>query len=467
MTTSLYGIVRLLRGAGLADAQLVTGRPDAEVTGVLGYTQERDRAPALAARAGDLVVVLGRPPAAGWAMDALLRRCGELGAAGLLLTDPEDIDQAGRRVAERLGLGVLACRDVWRASAICFAELAGGADARTGRLVAQALGVEAQAGPGLDDLFAAFGAAFGTEIVLLDRSGRPLAGATGALSANEARAIAHLVSRTGAGRVTLPSGRTAAASPVRPIEGAGHATMWLAAIVPGGADEDTQATTVIVEVAATGAVSRLAARRLRDERDARTRTTLLADLIEAAADPPAPLVRRALAAGWNINGHHLGIRLRPRGDVDALGRRGEVLGAFAEEGLRLVAVEQDEGWAAWTSFDTEPPASEVEATGRAVRRAAHRLEPVLPVAVGVGRLRPGPAGLIATLSEAGDAATIALGRPQTGYVVEVDRLGVAQLLLALTESALFAPAARGLLEPLGGPASPLATTLRAYLDANG
>ncbi|RIJ53503.1 PucR family transcriptional regulator, partial [Clavibacter phaseoli] len=86
--------------------------------------------------------------------------------------------------------------------------------------------------------------------------------------------------------------------------------------------------------------------------------------------------------------------------------------------------------------------------------------------VGVGRVHHGPAGIARSLAEAADAARLAASRPQSGRFLHVDRLGLAQLLLAWTQTDTFQPAALELLAPLRRQTTgDLLTTLATYLDA--
>ena len=61
--------------------------------------------------------------------------------------------------------------------------------------------------------------------------------------------------------------------------------------------------------------------------------------------------------------------------------------------------------------------------------------------MGVGSLATGSAGLTSSLSEAADAARIAVTRSSTGWFLRVDGLGLEQLLLAWTGNDTFVPAA--------------------------
>ena len=59
---------------------------------------------------------------------------------------------------------------------------------------------------------------------------------------------------------------------------------------------------------------------------------------------------------------------------------------------------------------------------------------------------------------------MARGRAETGRFLHVDRLGLAQLLLAWTRTDTFQPAARALLAPIKDQPGDLVTTLAVYLD---
>jgi DNA-binding PucR family transcriptional regulator len=83
----------------------------------------------------------------------------------------------------------------------------------------------------------------------------------------------------------------------------------------------------------------------------------------------------------------------------------------------------------------------------------------------VGRAHPGAEGIGRSLGEAADAARLAQGRPESGRFMHVDRLGLAQLLLAWTRTDTFQPAAQSLLAPLADASGELLATLSAFLDA--
>jgi DNA-binding PucR family transcriptional regulator len=178
------------------------------------------------------------------------------------------------------------------------------------------------------------------------------------------------------------------------------------------------------------------------------------------------LRHRTLTAGWDIRGWHIGIRIIALGEGATISLRDDLLGAFSEQHLKLRAVEQTDGWVAWLSFNSEPNRA-TDRISLAIRKAQRTFGKVLPTAVGVGSLLPSATGLVKSIGQATDAARIAVNRPASGHFVHIDRLGLAQLLLALTHTDVFTPAAKGLLDPLGDADGPLVNTLTAYLDTSG
>ena len=111
-----------------------------------------------------------------------------------------------------------------------------------------------------------------------------------------------------------------------------------------------------------------------------------------------------------------------------------------------------------------PTPQQVETHIAALRELHVGARRLFNVATGVGSMENGPNGLAASLSEAADAARIAVNRSATGWFVRVDGLGLEQLLLAWTRNDTFVPAAESLLAPLRASGDELLATLSAYLD---
>jgi hypothetical protein len=303
-------------------------------------------------------------------------------------------------------------------------------------------------------------------VALLDGSGHVTVGGVPGTDADLAALAAALGGRrnpTEDARVPLPSGAVVLAAPV--VVPGGDTTAWAAATLPEAPAAEEAAVAAALAVAAVGFGHRLALRRLAVERDARGRTSLLGELLNAGSAPSAATRRRAVAAGWALEGWHTAVRIAGQREVDTVGLRGEVVSALGAQGIRAVVVESGDGWSAWSTTAHEPGAADVQAHSAALRRAQRDLAAVLETQVGVGRPHPGPTGLTRSLAEAADACRLAASRPHTGKFVQVDQLGLAQLLLAWTRTDTFQPAARALLQPLEDQAGDLLHTLGVYLDA--
>lgn len=429
------------------------------VRGIVGSPEQVGRAVA----AGDGVVALLTPLERFDArFDVLLRRAAAAGVPALLVGRTVDTPAPGRgtlALADRLGVAVIATDDPWTAS-VRVHELIGSGDAPAARAALDAARTGLDAGPDLDELFARLGSGLGHELRFLDSSGRALRG-TG-VAPDTAAVLARTVGTSDPVWVTEEDGAAVVAVPVP--TGIGPRA-WLAVrlTAPLRAERATVASALRVAAVATG--HRLVLTRLDDERDARWRMAMLDDLRAAEGVPAPSLVQRTIAAGWELDAWHIGIRFVARTPVDTVALRGAVETAATAHGLTVTVVEQTDGWALWTSADDEPDRLAVAAVATAVRSAQNDLRGAVDTAAGVGSLHAGPAGLVRTLGEAGDAARLAASRPESGYFVHVDRLGLAQLLLAWTQTDTFLPAAEQLLAPLERGGGALRATLAAYLDA--
>jgi purine catabolism regulator len=375
---------------------------------------------------GELTVVARPVAGTDWQIDALLRRCADAGATGVLLPGTAPLT-ASRLLADRLAVPLLttgaAPLDLLVEARLLLAapELD-----RADLLLATHRALGDRLRPP-EEVVAVLRRLLRSAVAVLDDRGVPLAGeVTGRVRLDEA-----VPQRTEGDDYVL------LAHPVllqRPA-------MWLAAELRGTEAARAEVVPPALAVAA-GALQRwLLANRLELERDARSRTALLGDLLRLDTEPGADLRRRVADAGWRLGGWHVGLHI----------------------GVPAAVVEHGDGWTGWVTFDHEPTAERVRAlatrlqTGhRALRLGAH---------MGVGRPHPRPEGLAATVAEALDAARLAATRPETGHFLHVDQLGMAQLLLEWTRTDTFEPAARALVAPLRDAPGELVRTLAAYLDA--
>jgi purine catabolism regulator len=361
--------------------------------------------------AGELVVVVRPVAGTDWQIDALLRRCADAGATAVLLSGTEP-PGASRLLADRLAVPLLFT-----------------------------------AAPPLDLLVDAR-----LQLAAPDLDRADLVLATHRALGERLRPPEEIVSVL---RRLLRSGGVLLAHPA--------AAVWVAVVLAGPEAARADVVPPVLAVAA-GALHRwLLANRLELERDARSRTALLGDLLRLDTEPGADLRRRVADAGWRLGGWHVGLHIGVPTAVDTVARTQEVVRALRAEGVEAVVVEHGDGWTGWVTFEQEPTADRVRALASRLQ-AAHRALRV-GAHMGVGRPHQRPDGLAATINEAGDAARLAATRPETGHFLHVDQLGMAQLLLEWTRTDTFEPAARALVAPLRDAPGDLVRTLASYLDA--
>ncbi|MGK3207017.1 helix-turn-helix domain-containing protein [Amycolatopsis sp. MEPSY49] len=422
--------VRVLAGAAGLDRPLAT----------VQATLDASHLPA----PGELTVVARPVAGTDWQIDALLRRCADAGATAVLLSGTEPLS-ASRLLADRLSVPLLATSasplDLLVEARLLLAapELD-----RADLLLATHRALGDRLRPP-EEVVAVLRRLVRSRVAVLDDRGVPLAGEVG----GRVRLDEAVPQRT-----ELDDG-VLLAHPVllqRPA-------MWLAAELRG--TEAARADVVPPALAvAAGALQRwLLANRLELERDARSRTALLGDLLRLDTEPGADLRRRVADAGWRLGGWHVGLHLGVPAAVDTVARTQEVMRALDVEAV----VEHGDGWTGWVTFDHEPTAERVRALATRLQAAHRTLR--LGAHMGVGRPHPRPEGLAATVAEALDAARLAATRPETGHFLHVDQLGMAQLLLEWTRTDTFEPAARALVAPLRSVPGDLVRTLAAYLDA--
>jgi hypothetical protein len=447
--TDGIGLAALLDHPDWADVALLAG-PRRTEPPVRGVRAVPDVLADPAELAGQLLAVVLSAPRADWHLDALLRRADAGGAVAVLLPGTAPLQPATRGLAERIGLPVLGAPDPL-AAMLAVARLIHEPDRVVADLVTRTAATCAAAGPGTDALVADLGRLWRRPVWLLDAAGQVVAGSNSA-GPNSAGPNSGAAPDQKGGLLERPLGARALGA-------------RLAAEVPPGVPAEIAAITAALGVAAESVAQRLAEQRLTVERDARLRMALLAEIAQSGGELSYGARRRAIDAGWQIEGWHVGIRIDVPGAVDPVAIRPEVLRAVAAAQLRAVVVEQGSGWGAWSTFEHAPSPAQLQRHASAARRAQWLLRSSLPTSMGVGRAHHGVPGLIRTLSEAGDAARLATGRSTSGHYVHVDRMGLGQMLLAWTRTDTFLPAARSLLEPLDGQPGELLLTLTAFLDA--
>ncbi|TYB66737.1 PucR family transcriptional regulator [Nonomuraea sp. PA05] len=468
------GGVRVLAGAAGLDAPVRVVRPVADPGAVHDVA------------ADELIIVAGSPPSAGWRVDALLRRVVDAGGAGVVIpagaagagagagagtskasaagagagtskAGASEVSRATLLLADRLGLPLLGSTgadplDLVVAARLLLAE----PEIDRARLVLAAHRTFDDRTSPPEDVVHRLGDLLEVPVALLDDRGRPLAGE---ISEPAAVRVDEFVAQ----RVPLPDGELLAhpvllPHPARPA-------LWLVAELRGTAAARAGIVPPALAVASAAVQRWLLAHRVELERDARARTALLGDLLRLDGEPSAQLRRRVADAGWQLGGWHVGLRIGAVPTLDLVPWTAEISRVLRAEGVEAVVVEHDEGWTGWTTFGQEPTPARVRALAARLRAAHRKLRGSIADHMGVGRPHPWPEGLAGTVAEATDAARLAATRPEAGFFLQVDQLGMAQLLLEWTRTDTFEPAARALLAPLRDQPGDLVRTLSTYLDA--
>ncbi|GLZ31947.1 hypothetical protein Lesp02_41350 [Lentzea sp. NBRC 105346] len=448
--------VRDLLGVGaLPDCEVLAGARGID-TEVLDVRLAADIGAVEACSAGDLVILTGHAP---YLVEVALRRAYSADVRAVVLVRPEagsyqPPSAATLSFANRLGVPLLqtqagdpllvadALRTAVRRPDLSAARLLNAVTARMRRrkpdpasvlpILADELGVTA-----------AVVSADGTAIEGTTPPGLPqslLAGSVaGAAEVDEGWAVA----------VPVESDRT------------GHVRLWLVSHVRSGGGRWIETVTQVSQVASWALGKWVAEERLDVERRARSRGSLLAELLACGDDVPPHLVQQAVLAGWRLDGWHTGVYAVPQTPDHRIAldtNRTEFLRAgLARRGLHGQLVEGADGWSFWLTNDGEPPQSQHRELTLRLQQAVAMCDLV----AGVGRPHPGARGIARTLGEAREAA----GMAGPAQVVHIDELGVRRLLSLAAETPALVEQASRLLDPLAGVEDgQLLRTLAVYLD---
>jgi PucR family transcriptional regulator, purine catabolism regulatory protein len=249
----------------------------------------------------------------------------------------------------------------------------------------------------------------------------------------------------------------------------GNAALWLYVQSADQGPAWERAAGTVLDMAAAYVDGWLATERLRAERDARYRTNLLSELLEAPEPLPSSIAERVATIGWRIGAWHTGIHLvltDEPGDPPTF--LSAVLGeAFSTQGINAPLVERADGWSSWLTAEEASSTTEVRDLLQHLRRALHDYlgrPGSRPVVAGVGRASPGSAGLQASLGEAKRASIVAASSPYPGIVQHIEELGARRLLLSWYGLPAIQDYATDLLQDLLSAAPELLETVETYLD---
>ena len=218
----------------------------------------------------------------------------------------------------------------------------------------------------------------------------------------------------------------------------------------------------------------LASLRARAESDARRRIAVLNELLATSDLHERDIRNQMLALGWSAAGWNTGLHITLRGaDMSRIiDLHAEMRERLRDAGLDGPLVERNDGWSGWVTEASEPA---VENYSAMVRRLGDVLSEFvdshsgLQAHAGIGRPYRDLAGLRMSLTEAHEAALIAIARfgGRSG-AAHIDQLGVQRVLMGWFGSDDFARYARFILQPVLDidNDNELLRTLEVYLDAS-
>lgn len=254
---------------------------------------------------------------------------------------------------------------------------------------------------------------------------------------------------------------------ILPVEGlSGDVALWLVAERERVGLLWLEAASATLGLCSGAALTWLAREQARHERDARTRSALLAEILESGQGVGREVVQQAARVGWQLEGWHTGVHFRFTPAVPSALTVLTLADQLARSGLqRASLVERTDGWAAWLTSSTEPGPDQAREVARKLEHDLRNWPAGTSVAVGIGSPQRDIAGIAVTLAEARQAALIAAGSPRPLSIRVLQEVGPSRLLLGWYSSEAFSDYATELFAPLISSDEPaLLSTLEAYLE---
>lgn len=407
---------------------------------------------------GALVVAAYRR-SSGYEAELLLRKADTGGAVAVMLTGASRLMLSTRRLAERLGMPLLALPDndpvhlAWRVSRHVHDP-----ERFSALVLSRVLRRLRTPVTKPDELITMVNTELGASAALLSSDGAIVAGE------RPDEFPTTLFDRPVPQSIDDVDGHLLCA-PVF-VEDVRRPELWLVARIPPSHQYWTEGTLQALSAAAMAGATWAARQRLASERDARDRSTLLSELIDTGGAIPRHLAERAVRAGWRLDGWHTGVHIRVLSDPASVVRHtARVRRALEDNGFPGPVVERTDGWSCWTTENREPRSSSYRGTTATIRKAVDAVAEDLDVVAGVGRPYAGPPGISTTLREAREACLFADAGSRDGRVEHVDELGVRRVLADWYHAEAFRSYARTLLAPvLDAGDDQLVETLRTYLE---
>lgn len=450
----------------LADADVVGGQVlRGTAVSVVDLVLPRTVLSADLAERGVVVLALdaaGPEERRGHLIDVVLRRAAAAHSSVVIVTGAQPpLPAATRGLAEHLGLPLLlaapsvtstelvvALRELVATPRLRLATLVLDAAERLGRAPATLAGVVEVLGECLPG--ATVYACAGPDLVLAGEPGR----------ASLADVVGHRVpgeiTGDGFGAVVLPI-----------LTPAGEVAVWLVAERERVGRLWLTGAASVLALASGTVWTWLAREQARHERDVWIRSALLTEILDLGGAVTRRVLQEAAKLGWQLDGWHTGIHLRFSPGLPTGLTLVNLAAHLERSGLGPDSlVQRTDGWSAWLTTSHEPGPDHA-------REVARRLErDLLPsatsersIAVGIGSPQRDVAGLAVTLSEARQAAVIAVGANRPLSVRVLQEVGPSRLLLGWYSSEAFADYAIELLAPLLDSGEPeLLRTLEAYLE---
>jgi hypothetical protein len=405
------------------------------------------------------------------AADLALRLAHSAGLAGILAELPEHpVPLVTRRLADKLRLPLVGLPAVSPAAVAATFDPYVRAPEIAGLRLLSTTAQRFQTAPsGPTQLTDTLGRTLGCPVALVDAEGRSVSGSPDAHRAlSSAAPRNHLDRARPAPGTFIVETDTVLVAPVQ-LDRAGAAHFWLVARLGAVTGDLLEPIRQSLAVAALSFAVYVAGHTAALERESRRRSLLLGEILDAGAEPGSRAVERAAALGWRLAGWHTAVHLAVKESAGARtpsGLPGELEDALTAVGLPARLVERPDGWAFWTTAESEStaPHSMREALGQACAAvsADHR---GLELCAGVGGCHSGAAGISRSLDEARQACLLA--QTERGVAVEhVDAVSMKRLLVGWYNSGTLRAVAEDILAPLAeaDPSGELLRTVRLYLD---